>query len=63
MFSTDTGDNNEDNKTRNPNTILVPTEGQEKVEAVFDEGENAHQLRTLSPQKDTYSIHESDQKP
>jgi hypothetical protein len=63
VFSTDARDNNEDNKTRNPNTILVPTEGQENAEVVLDEAGNAHQLRTLSPQKDTYgSIHESDQK-
>jgi hypothetical protein len=54
MFSTDTRDNNEDNKTRNPNTILVPAEGQNNAEVVRDRGENVHQLRTLSPQKDTY---------
>jgi hypothetical protein len=59
VFSTDTRDNNEDNKTRNPNTILVPTEGQENAEVVLDEGKNTHQLRTLSPQKDTYGISEA----
>jgi hypothetical protein len=51
MFSTDNRDNNEDHKAWNPNTVFEPAEGQG---AFRDGGEIAHQLRTLSPQKDTY---------
>ena len=54
IFSTDTRGNNEDKKKRNPNTFLKPTDGQENVEVVLNGGDNAHQLRTLIPQKDTY---------
>jgi hypothetical protein len=52
MFSADTRGNNEDKKRRNPGTIFVPAEGQKEY---FRSGNNAHQLRTLRPQKDTYS--------
>jgi hypothetical protein len=56
MFSTDTRGYNEDKKKRNPSAILVPEEGQGNPAVVPDWGDNAHQLRTLIPQKDTYSI-------
>jgi hypothetical protein len=59
MFSTDTRGNNEDNKRRNPRTIFIPAEGQENAKAIPD-GINAHQLRTLSPQKDTYPWKQSE---
>ena len=55
MFSANARGNNEDKKRRNPGTILVPAEGQEEVEVTPDGVTNAHQLRTLSPQKDTCS--------
>ena len=54
IFCTDTQGNKEDKKTRNPNAIFEPGEGQENAEVVPDGGEDAYQLRTLSPQKDTY---------
>jgi hypothetical protein len=55
MFSTDTRNNNEDNKTRNPNTVFEPAEGQDLGQKVLSDWRgNTHQLRTLSPQKDTY---------
>jgi hypothetical protein len=55
MFASDTCDNNEDQKEENPGAILVPVEGQKPAEIVPDDvGDNVHQLRTLTPQKDTY---------
>ena len=56
ILSTDTRRNNKDKKRRDPNTILVPPERQENVEReiVPDMGDNAHQLRILSPPKETY---------
>jgi len=54
MFSTDTRDNKEHKKEKEPGNILIPAESQENAQVVPNEGENAHQLRTLSPQKDTY---------
>ena len=54
IFFTDTHGNNEDKKKRDPNTFFKPTDGQENAEVVLDGGDNAHQLRTLIPQKDTY---------
>jgi hypothetical protein len=54
MFSTDTRDNNEHKKEKEPGNILIPAESQEIVQVVPNEGRNNHQLRTLSPQKDTY---------
>jgi hypothetical protein len=56
MFSTDTRGYNEDEKKWYPSAILVPAEHQEKAAVVSDEADEARQLRTLSPQKDTYSL-------
>lgn len=55
MFSTNTRGYNEDKKKRNPSAILVPEEGQGNPVVISDGGDKAHQLRTLIPQKDTYS--------
>lgn len=52
MFSADARGNNEDEKRRNPGTVFVPAVGQKGAEVIPNN--NAHQLRTLSPQKDTY---------
>jgi len=60
MFSTDTRGYNEDEKKWYPGAILVPAERQEKVAVVSDGVDEAHQLRTLSPQKDTYSLMQLD---
>jgi hypothetical protein len=54
MFSTDTRGNKEHKKEKDPGDILIPIEIQEYARVVLNEGENAHQFRTLSPQKDTY---------
>jgi hypothetical protein len=56
ILSTDTRCNNKDNKRRDPNTILVPAERQENAEReiVPDVSDNTHQLRILSPPKETY---------
>jgi hypothetical protein len=56
MFSTNTRNYNEDKKEQNPSVILVPREGQGNAAVVPDGGDEAHQLRTLSPQKDTYPL-------
>lgn len=36
MFSADTRGNDEDEKSRNPGTIFVPTEGQKEAEVIPD---------------------------
>lgn len=51
IFSADTRGNNKDEKRRNPGTVFVPAVGQKAPEVIPID--NAHQLRTLSPQKDT----------
>jgi len=56
MFCTDTRGYNEDKKKRNQSPILVPEEGQGNPAVVPDGGEKAYQIRTLSPQKDTYPL-------
>lgn len=61
ILSTDTGCNNKDKKRRDPNTILVPAERQENAERemILDVSDDAHQLRILSPPKETYSSKQS----
>ena len=54
MFSTDTRCNKEHKKEKDPRNILIPAESQENAQVVPNGGESGHQLRTLSPQKDTY---------
>ncbi len=54
ILSTDTRGNNKDKKRRDPNAILVPGERQENAAIVPDVSDNAYQLRTLSPPKETY---------
>lgn len=54
MFATDSRGNDEDKENGNPSTFFVPAGGQERVEVVIlDDNDNAYQLRTLRPQKDT----------
>jgi hypothetical protein len=61
MFSSDTCDDYKDKKEEKPGAILVPAEDEKPAEIVpNDVGDNAHQLRTLSPQKDTYSSKKSE---
>ena len=60
MFCTDTRCNNEGKKRWNPSTIFIPKPGQENSVVAFSRGDNAHQLRTLSPQKDTCSRNQSE---
>jgi hypothetical protein len=61
MFPSDTCDNKEDKKEEKPGAILVPAEGYKPAEIVPDDvGDDAHQLRTLSPQKDTYPSERSE---
>jgi len=54
MVSTDTRCNSEYKKEKDPGNVLEPAESQENAQVVPNEGGNVHQLRTLSPQKDTY---------
>ena len=55
MFSSDTCDNKEDKKEEKPGAILVPARVRNPPKSSSDDlRDHAHQLRTLSPQKDTY---------